>query len=131
MIQSGGPSAPAESQMGRDAASSHLTLLQSCLAIAMFFCSLIPRPTAMIISWVRSTACLASLKTSCGLLRTTSRSPRYRFNRAACSRFDFVSAEGSILEGCEPWSISVKLTSAASLPWNIWRVNRSLSPSFL
>ena len=58
--------------MGREAASSPPNASANCLAISMFFCSLIPRPTATMISaWVRSTACLASLKTSCGLLRTT------------------------------------------------------------
>src|SRR5580704_9434478 len=61
-----------ESQMGRDAARSPPSVSASCLASSIFFCSLMPRPTdTMISACVRSTACLASLKTSCGLVRMT------------------------------------------------------------
>src|ERR1700680_4398185 len=59
-----------ESQIGREAAKSPPKASASCLAISIFFCSLMPRPTeTMISACVRSTACLASLKNSWGLLR--------------------------------------------------------------
>ena len=58
------------SQMGREAATSPPSALASSSASARFFCSLIPRPTATMTSdWERSTACLASWKTSCGVTR--------------------------------------------------------------
>ena len=96
--------------MGREAASSPPRASANCLAISMFFCSLIPRPTeTMISACVRSTACLASLKTSCGLLRMTPSaiSTADGFDRSgAGASFDFVSAKCSVLESHEPRGVA-------------------------
>src|SRR5216683_2108598 len=59
--------------MGRDAASSPPSSLASFSTGGIFSGALIPRPTAtMIGAWVKSTACLASRKSSSGLVRTCS-----------------------------------------------------------
>ena len=96
--------------MGREAASSPPRASANCLASSMFFCSLIPRPTATMISaWVRSTACLASLKTSCGLLRTTpsAMSTLHGLDRrGARAGFGLVAAESSVLESHKPGGIA-------------------------
>ena len=62
----------------------------------------------MISACVRSTACLASLKTSCGLLRTTPSaiSTLTVSTGARCAGFHFIAAEGAVLESDEPWSFA-------------------------
>src|SRR6202047_4718370 len=100
------------SQIGRDAASSPPSASANCFASSIFFCSLMPRPTDTIISaCVKSTACFASLKTSCGLFRTTaSGTSTFTVSIGAAaapaptrppppSRFAFVGGERAILKG--------------------------------
>ena len=90
----------------------------NCLAISIFFCSLMPRPTATMISaCVRSTACLASLKdfrrfVADHAIRDVD---GHRLDRScAGAGFGLVAAKCAVLEGGEPWASLVKLTSAAS-----------------
>ena len=95
--------------MGREAAISPPSAVASCLASSIFFCSLMPRPTeTMISAWVRSTACLASLK-SFGLVanHAVGDFDVHGFDRSGrAARFHFVSAKCAVLEGREPWGIA-------------------------
>ena len=99
-----------ESQMGRDAASSPPSASANCLAISIFFCSLMPRPTAHDDFRLRQVDRLLGFLED--FLRLVADDAVGDFNfhgfdrSRACAGFGLVPAKRAVLKRCEPWSVA-------------------------
>jgi hypothetical protein len=119
-----------ESQMGRDAAVRRRGLRRAAWQ-SIFFCSDPAPEGTMISACIESTACLASLKTSCGLFRTTP-SPMLTFTVRLVRHWPRSHVRETLHSGrVTNHGASRKEHVGSGCHRNIWRVNSGLSPSFL